>query len=355
MQKATEAVSSFMKKAGHHDTTVHERVAPAVTHETVKPTQHENITTAVDREIHQDHHHTSVQPVHDRQILPEQHHNKVAPVEHREFNQNDHSGVKAKLADTAAQFSDKHTVAPTVESRSAAPVVTGEHIHHHVHETIQPVVHKETVQPHVVHTTVPVHEVHNRSAQHHQTSTLPAVSLGDFNKAGGVLNGREERFDGFEGEPRNIGGSTLGLGAAGAAGAAGASGTHRHRERRGSSSSFSSSDEEKRAKRGLGKKHATAGTTGALGAGAAGTGLTGSHHNTTAGPHDSNAANKFDPRVDSDRDGSNKLGNTHHSAAPGTTSTTGTGTGSTAHKSGLLAKLDPRVDSNGDGQKGFMK
>jgi len=81
------------------------------------------------------------------------------------------------------------------------------------------------------------------------------------------------------------------------------------------------------------------------------------HHNrhqttTTAGPHDSNVANKLDPRVDSDRDGSSTIGNNSNTYG----SSTGVGsnnatynhstTGSAAppvHNSALLNKLDPRV------------
>lgn len=51
MESAKAAVSKFLGKAGHHDTTVEETVQPAVTSETVKPTQHENIAQAVDREV----------------------------------------------------------------------------------------------------------------------------------------------------------------------------------------------------------------------------------------------------------------------------------------------------------------
>ena len=49
MEKAKEAVGDFMSNAGKHDTTVHEKVAPAVTHETRLPTQHENVQTAIDK------------------------------------------------------------------------------------------------------------------------------------------------------------------------------------------------------------------------------------------------------------------------------------------------------------------
>ena len=162
MDKARQAVSDFMSKAGHHDTSVHERVAPAVTHETVKPQRHENITTAVDREVHQDHYHTSVQPVTDRKVLPEQHAHKLVGVEQREFHHGNHKSdlenkernkndIEAKIAETAHQFKDKSVVAPTHETHTNVPVVTGEHIHHHVHEVIQPVVqrgkHPNTLYP----------------------------------------------------------------------------------------------------------------------------------------------------------------------------------------------------------------
>jgi hypothetical protein len=57
----------------------------------------------------------------------------------------------------------------------------------------------------------------------------------------------------------------------------------------------------------------TTGTTGTTGlAGATGTHTTGTtgglSNSTNAGPHNSNPANKFDPRVDSDLDGSATVG-----------------------------------------------
>jgi len=205
MDKAKEAVSSFLSKAGHHDTTVHESVAPAVINETVTPTRHENLTTAVDKEVHQDHYHTSVQPVHDREVLPEQHHHNLGAIEHREHHHDNKEEIAQKLEQEKAQFKDHSVRSETKHTQSAAPTVVGEHVHHHVHENIQPVVHKQTIEPHVVHTTVPIHEVHHNAAQHHTTSALPAVNMSDFMKQGGSLTGREERYDGFEGEPRSIG------------------------------------------------------------------------------------------------------------------------------------------------------
>jgi len=210
MDKAKAAVSDFMHKAGHHDTTVHEKVAPAVVNETTTKARHEEATTAIDREVHQDHYHTSVQPVKDREVLPEQHKHNMIPVEHREHIHGDAEAIKARLEQERLQFQNTRTEGRTQESHSVAPVIAGEHVHHHVHETIQPVVQKETIQPSVVHTTVPIHEVHQNEAKHHAASALPAVSMADFKKQGGSLTGREERYDGFEGEPRAVGGALEG-------------------------------------------------------------------------------------------------------------------------------------------------
>jgi len=113
MDKAKAVVSDFMHKAGKHNTTVHERVAPAVTHQTVKPERHENVTTAVDKEIHQDHYHQPVQPVQDREALPKQYSHNLGSVEHQQFEHSNKRDDKARLQQEAAQFKDKQTVAPT--------------------------------------------------------------------------------------------------------------------------------------------------------------------------------------------------------------------------------------------------
>ena len=163
----------------------------------------------------------------------------------------------------------------------------------------------------MVHTTVPIHEVHHNEPKHHAASALPAVSMADFKKQGGSLTGREERYDGFEGEPRAVGGAL-----------SGSSGT--------------------------------------------GSGLTGAHHGqTTAGPHSSNLENKLDPRVDSDMDGSRRVGGNSGTTGTGYgtdgamrgTGTTGTGTSGTTgtgKKPGLMDRLNPMKDTDGDGKKGFM-
>lgn len=188
----------------------------------------------------------------------------------------------------------------------------GEHIHHHVHETIQPVIQKETIQPSVVHTTIPVHEVHQNEAKHHTASALPAMSMDDFKNSGGHLSGRDERRDEFQGEPKTVGSSLGGHGANGSTSLTHSEDRHAHNSNHGS--------------------HGIAGS------------------NT----HGSGAS--YDNGV---RDG-----HSHGSGISGTTATHGTTGGSSISGNGaaaehkkpsLMDKLNPMKDANGDGKAGFMK
>jgi len=209
METAKAAISSFLSKDGKHDTTVHEVVNPAIQKEHVTATHHENATTAVDREVHQDHYHTSVQPIKHKEVLPEKHTHNLAGVETRHISHGNDNHIKQRLEAEKAQFKNTREVGESKHTSSTIPAVTGEHVHHHVHETIQPVIQKETIQPHVVHTTVPIHEVHQNEAKHHSASTLPAVTMEEFKHKGGVLSGRDERTDEFKGVPKTVG-TTLG-------------------------------------------------------------------------------------------------------------------------------------------------
>jgi len=281
MDKAKAAVSNFLSKDGKHDTTVHETVNPAVQQEHITPTKHENVTTAVDREVHQDHYHTSVQPIAHKEVLPEQHAHQMGGIEHRNIKHGNDSHVKERLAAEQAQFKNTREVGSTQETSSAAPTIAGEHVHHHVHENIQPVIQKETIQPSVVHTTVPVHEVHQNEAKHHTASALPAVSMDDFKRQGGSLTGREERSDAFAGEPRAVGGT---LGGAGAAG----------------TTSLTENDSSRHGHH-TGSHHGSTGTTGTNGTGA---GL----DNTTSGTSSTSTGkpslmDKLNPKKDANGDG----------------------------------------------------
>jgi hypothetical protein len=91
------------------------------------------------------------------------------------------------------------------------------------------------------------------------------------------------------------------------------------------------------------------------------TNTTGGAGSTNAGPHSSNIANKLDPRVDSDMDGSRNAGFANNNAATtggltGQNRMQGVGNNGPAtttagpHGSDMLNKLDPRVDSDADGR-----
>merc|ERR1712093_689163 len=138
MQKAKQAAASFLSKDGKHKTTVDQDVNAAVTEEHVKPTQHENVTTAVDREVHQDHHQTRVQPVLAKETLPETSSHNVAPVMHKEFDHGNAQEVRSKLDKERANFASTSTTHDTTHTTTMAPAVTGERIHHHVHEHMPP-------------------------------------------------------------------------------------------------------------------------------------------------------------------------------------------------------------------------
>lgn len=352
MDKAKSAINDFMGKAGQKDTTVHETVAPAVTHETVKQHQHEEVQTAVDKEVHQDHYHRTVQPVADREVLPEQHSHNLGAVQHREFDHRRHDETKQSLAQEQAQFHDKRVIQDATHSQSAAAVVGGEHVHHHLHETIQPVVHKETIQPSVVHTTVPIHETHHNAAQHHAVSELPPVNMAEFKERGGILSGREERYDAFEGEPKNIGGQLKGI---------------LHGE--GHDGRHASSDLKRAAQHGdhnpVDGGVSAAGSTGrgVLGSGAA---VTGGHHHDQSRTGGVTGDNTYRGIETADGAG---LGKHSSSGVGGQTgsgrqtsmldvdgnNTSRTDSNTSGKKPGLLAKLNPKVDSNGDGKAGFMK
>ena len=76
---------------------------------------------------------------------------------------------------------------------------------------------------------------------------------------------------------------------------------------------------------------------------------------TTAGPHSSSFANKADPRVDSDLDGSRGVGSqtSYSSNASGVGSGTGNDTAAGPHSANLANKADPRVHSDLDRSRGI--
>jgi len=339
MDKAKAAITEFMGKSGHHDTTVHEAVAPAVQHEVIKPHVHEEVNTAIDKEVHQDHYHRTVQPIQDREVLPEAHSAKIGAVQHREFDHRDAEGTKRALVSEQARFADERRVDETSHSQSVAPTIGGEHVHHHIHETIQPVVQKETIQPSVVHTTVPIHEVHHNKATHHETTALPAMTMEQFKAKGGSLSGREERYDEFEGVPKNIGGvSTL----AASEGLSHKTTPHSHTSPSNHHGDFGTHNPLDRNNDGKVDAHDLS--------------KTGSHNRAgyeTRNPMDRNNDGKVDARDMSNTGSHNRssVGSSDLNDPARDKNEGATG----KHKPSIMDKLNPKVDADGDGKAGFMK
>ncbi|RKK90773.1 hypothetical protein BFJ68_g16368 [Fusarium oxysporum] len=371
MEKAKQAVSSFLSHDGKHKTTVDEDIRAPVTQE--------------------------------------HHHHNLVPVEHKTFHHGKEEDTRATLEREAAKYRDTTETHSTTYSTETAPTVSGERIHHHVHEHVQPVIQKETVQPHVVHTTIPIHETHYAAPVHHGTSTLPVKTLEEFtHERGGLAEKAAQKLTEFEDCPKpyrrelqqeqlegdrsihlhghgdnygenqayggregqGIGRDTEGL-------AAGAATTRKHRhglghkKRRGSvssssSSSSSSSDEESR---GLGKSHKDRGLGGAgtgVGAGAA------------AAHHHQNSDNLQGNRGIGVSSNMNALGSTNRGIeSPNTageynqTKTGGLrndplnneahtrgdsgGDVQQAQKPSMIDRLNPFKDTDSDGKKGFME
>jgi len=283
MQAAKEAVSGFLHHKNHHSVDIEQETKPAVVHERIAEQKHEDVTTAVDREIHQHHHQIHVQPIKDQVVHTEQHHHNVIPIEHREHLHNKGDEIAARLETEQGKFRDEREVLGAQTTQSQQTVV-GEHVHHHIHDVIQPVIERETIQPHVVHTTIPVHERIEHEPMVHKGNVLPAVTMAEFTQAGHKLEGyrKQPEHIEYEGEPLAIDGkSHVGFG-----------------EGLGSSNRSG--------------EYST-GNTG-TGLGSSGTGSTprtvgqqenmfGSENNTstgtsgTTGPHKSSLLNKLDPRV----------------------------------------------------------
>ncbi|KFZ07215.1 hypothetical protein V501_06670 [Pseudogymnoascus sp. VKM F-4519 (FW-2642)] len=383
--KTKETITSFLGRDGQADTTVHEIINPAIIREHVQRTNHEERQKIIDREVHQDHHHISIQPVRDQEILPETHETNIAPVETHEIKHGNEKHVLERLAAERAQFRNTRDVAETRTTTSTGPTVAGEHIHHHVHETIQPVVERDILEPHVIHNTFPIHEIHINEAKHHSASSLPEVTLAEFQRQGGTLNGREERVDSFSGAPRSIDDAVTDskhnnvLGGPGAAGTTtvtgggigGTSGGGRTEYNEeydyGTSGRYESTGAGKTAQR---SQYDTTGSTqrgydttttssttnrnAAAGAGAVGLGGVGAAAGVGAGSGGGGGLGGSAAQTPANKiPGMNKLTGSRSGESSGAR-----GEESGAHQQGkkpsLIDKLNPMKDSNKDGKAGFM-
>lgn len=153
----------------------------------------------MDRERHQHHYHTTVQPLKDQEVVPEKHDAEVAATQYQEVNKD--SGrkvdVETKHDAEAAAYKDKTEKAATKETKTQKGTVVNENVHHHLHETIQPVIEKgtstirccrgilltntaETIVPEVTHKKIPVKEVVREKTEDHGVTKKEAISVDEF-------------------------------------------------------------------------------------------------------------------------------------------------------------------------------
>ncbi|KAK4941594.1 hypothetical protein LTR10_018471 [Elasticomyces elasticus] len=389
MEQARAAVDKVTGNRGHK-TEVEENVRPAVVQETVRPTQLEEVTQAKQRDVHQDHYHTTVQPLTDREVLPEQHRHQMAEAEEREFHHGNHDEERRLREQEMAKFQDSRQVESASVSQSQR-TVEGESVHHHVHETVQPIVQKEVIQPEVVHTTKPIHEIHHSSSQFHGQSVLPTKSL---NEVGGEIpTGSTGNVETYEGVPRKYNQKFQ----------TEQTEADRHPDKKGVDGPGShhtggtglADNEEfvedehmvRRGERHSGHHHGqhhtgTSGTTGTTGmTGTSGTGGVGSQgyeqgrgedlyrgNQTGLGGSSTSRSGEYPGESTGTSGMTGTSGTTgtsgmtgtsgHHSGTSGTTGTTGTsdttGTSGTHQKASLLDRINPFKDTDGDGKKGIM-
>ncbi|KAJ8606784.1 hypothetical protein MRB53_040710 [Persea americana] len=186
MDAAQTAINSlFSKKADAKDDTAtsDSTTAAPVTKEHVTKTQEEDVQKVIEKEKHQDHYHTTIQPLSDKETLPEEHKYKEAETQHKSVNKDDDAKLSQKLSEQKPKFEDSKTVGDTIKTKTMnEDQVAGEHVHHHHHETIQPVIEKETIAPTKVHTVVPVKETIQEESKVHETTTAPVMSKAEYEK-----------------------------------------------------------------------------------------------------------------------------------------------------------------------------
>ncbi|KAK8866136.1 hypothetical protein IAR55_001287 [Kwoniella newhampshirensis] len=183
MSGITQGVKDFIKGSHQADSTeVCSEVAPEVVKEYVKPTERVEVAEAVDRERHIHHHQHRVQPIADKRTLDTQHVNATGEAVIREHKEEMLPEHQAKLQEQRTLHHNEQRVADVERTNVNLGTHVNEHEHHHIHETIQPVIQRETVQPTVVHHTAAVHEKIHDAPIVHEITTLPTISHADFLK-----------------------------------------------------------------------------------------------------------------------------------------------------------------------------
>ncbi|CDZ97780.1 hypothetical protein [Phaffia rhodozyma] len=182
-------VKNFLSSSNKETSTeVCSEIGPEVVQETINKHVHVESATAVDRERHIHHHQHRVQPIAATEHLAEQHITQVAPEVTRERVEKLSAEKEALLAQQHGAIQNTREHGATIQTQENLGVTASEHVHHHVHEHITPVIQKDVHQHEVIHNVQLVHEktqagdaVHNHGDtqhSHHFYSGLPKVESG---------------------------------------------------------------------------------------------------------------------------------------------------------------------------------
>ncbi|EKD13017.1 allergen [Drepanopeziza brunnea f. sp. 'multigermtubi' MB_m1] len=186
-EAAEDEENSVIEKAatddGEGDTTVETEVAPAVEHTHVQKTHETREKTSVEREIHQDHYHTTIQPLTNSVVVPEKH-DYVLEEEERVVDKDDGRAKKKAKRDIEEVIGEGGSRDVEFEEEKVVEEGTKvrEVVHHHLHETILPVIEKEVIVPSVTHKKVEVKEVIQENSKHHGVTTNAPLSQEEFEK-----------------------------------------------------------------------------------------------------------------------------------------------------------------------------
>ncbi|KAJ2989524.1 hypothetical protein NUW58_g3427 [Xylaria curta] len=168
---------------GTHDTaSVTKNTATAVEHETIRKKHEQREQKVVDKERHQDHYKTTVQPLKEREVVPEKHQYEQADIQHQHINRAGEGQGKTAHQRRQGQFQNVSKEAGTHSETIQEPTLTSDRTHHHLHETIQPVIEKETVVPSVTHKTIPIKEHIQEPTLDEGVTINPPMSREEFER-----------------------------------------------------------------------------------------------------------------------------------------------------------------------------
>lgn len=144
--KVEQDAPSVERVSKDKDTVADQAVAPAVEHDKITRQHETRERDVVEKEVHKDHYHTTVQPLKDREVEDTKHEFEQSATQYKDVDKDDGAG-KEKAAQNLAGFQNSVEEGGMTETQGKDETVLGEHVHHHHHEIVQPVIEKGKWNP----------------------------------------------------------------------------------------------------------------------------------------------------------------------------------------------------------------